>query len=416
MRRTVPLLIAIALVACSGPKAQPSPWQETTTTNQPTATTQPSDSTTTSSAPRIETKTVQVIVDGWSQAILGTREITFVPEEAGPSDKVILSPASGTVIDRLDPEIVKDLAGRLVDAESDRDCDEGAVCSTPAGGTVDIGALLDDPTQIPHYGDVYKAWGITDGVWVAEAEVPVSEEGFVVVSGDFKSDVMVAEGDGPLVLAAGLGIIFPLDPHWTDEAAPYRFGVTNASFEDDPEAATTDEAKLATAAVSGLAASGPDLYNAQPDLLTYMTSLPTGCGGVATCVPSTVEAAVETASVVTETVCHPERDGKLLAVTRDEIRRFTLPHPTHIMGLWNGQSRDELAGANGAGERLMGLGPLVEGEVEMRVVTSNVWTTQVLSRPTFVSQTNYVAQGGVDDLTKEMGLADLWGDFYTPCS
>src|SRR5690606_10658803 len=132
------------------------------------------------------------------------------------------------------------------------------------------------------------------------------------------------EGLG-LLLAAGLGRIFPLEPAWVSSAAPYNptfFGGFSSSEPGYRSSASDVDARLLEAAARGLAdpSASQVLRTLPANELTYLTSPSVGCAPFVTCIPATADVALEVSSAEKLQVCVA---AEALPFEPSEGERFT---------------------------------------------------------------------------------------------
>lgn len=429
------LLIVTLVAACSG-GPEPSSTTETTTP-EPTETTETGENglgvgpPPTQPGPGVETpdepdnsraRTITVYVDGWSQLVAGSREISIqgVDKDAKTvRSSGTLTPVRSDELAELDDEKLRILVGRLIDTGRGYTCDAG-VCSQEDGDTLNAVDLLTNPATIPGFGDAYSAWGLETALWKAELLVGKDSETVIVElggvqSGFFETGHGYIEVDDELLLGVGLGTIFKLAPAWIDEPLPYSLAYPQVGIGEETGFLEGADLAIADAAGEGLGASGVFTYTLASSELTFLTSPTTGCGGWVTCVPG--KADVEVISREREELgqfCMADQ-GEAVPVAislMDETRRVTFDKPSHQLGAWNGTAASELP--RGDDDNLWGTPPLVEGEQTFRVVTVHVWDGAMGGR--LIGTAGYLAQDGFDSMEREIGMEDLLGSAYTPCS
>lgn len=116
---------------------------------------------------------VLVAVDGWSAEMMPS---TLRWDLGGRKGDVRLEPATAADIDELlerDPQVVTQLAARLLTADPRLTCDKDGC--TAGDAPVDLAGLTD--IAAGPYGDVLEAGGVTSGVYIGF--VPVEGDGIV---------------------------------------------------------------------------------------------------------------------------------------------------------------------------------------------------------------------------------------------
>lgn len=348
---------------------------------------------------------VTVYVDGWSLSTVGA--LRWSPAstaaeqrvDAAAGDVIAFAPVTGDDVADLGarhPQVLTQVAARMVTTDRTLVC--GAEGCRRDGGDVDLDWFT-DPAAIPALGESYAGYQVGAAVYRAVLDVPVgtayvrigaegssafygrvadADATATVPPGAAEEATGRAPGDGiadnVFLLAAGLGRVFVPDAAWlggdADTAAP---GTRTAP--PTPTGPVTDlpAGPLFTA---GLAAADPASAGLDDSQMTLLTSPSAGCGGYALCVPRTLEAAVSQVSVTQVDTCVAgQADAHAPVVLVDSTWTVTFPQPTHMAGVWDGRTADQLAGYRADGSLFGGAEPvLVSGPQQLRVVQALVYS------------------------------------------
>lgn len=309
-------LVALGLMmaACA-----PSTAETTTTTTRPTLPLPqpPTPSTTPSDA------SFTIIMDGWSVAALPSTQV-----ELSDGTSVGLRPMSESEIAALPAEVQVKLLGRLHSADRGWACDETACVS--GNGVAAFHSHLSSPATIPVFGEVYEAAGVNHGVYSATVKLPSASRTVVSVGGwSIQQGALSDVTSGShVVLSAGLGVVFPLTPLWAttaDEFYRYDTRVEYPVMSDDGSRA------VQTALLNGLAdaSASEHLISLDPSELTFMTSLPMGCGSAVICSIEQPDVAVHTTREHDHTACFEEFPIGRAGIFQ-RVVTVDLPHPTFL--------------------------------------------------------------------------------------
>lgn len=278
------------------------------------------------------TKTATVIVDGWSVAAMGTTDLTV------DGEAVKLEPLAEEHLRELSPGTLELLASRLHSVRRNWNCGPDG-CA--AGNVTMTLSQLAEPKFIPLLGETYAAAAIDHGVYAATVEPSTTP--FNIAAGEFSSApeaFPALEAGAELVVAAGLGVIFPFQPYWAETTDSYfyydlRYGQPVA---DIPSAEILDAVKLGLANTSG----GEYLRGLHPSQLSLWTSLTAGCGSEVNCVIDSPETQTETILSETLELCY-EGSSLGTALVYQHLDDVTFPYPTHQLGAWGDAAVDPLA-------------------------------------------------------------------------
>lgn len=317
------VILATTVVACA-PNTAPNP----TTRSRPAV--PPPSSTTPTLRPE---QAALIVVDGWSVAALGTHELLVAGE------RVTLKPLTAEQIRTLSSDTLTLLASRLHSARRDWACDAGS-CS--AGNTTLVAEQLAEPALIPTFGEVYEASGVEHGVFAAALENPPAEP-FGITAGSFISapdSFPALKSDDELVVAAGLGTVFPFTPYWTQSDDAYFYYDLNfgASLTSEPP---VELAELLNRGLSDASAANA-IHLLHPSQLSLWTSLTTGCGSEVACTIEAPEVSSEELLSTTVELCYEGAPlGSAEVYQRIDTVRF--PYRTHQLGAWGDTAVDPLA-------------------------------------------------------------------------
>jgi hypothetical protein len=373
-------VVAVALVlvlARSGGSTSPVLPSSSTVADPSSPTLAPGggDADAVTTVPQGETRNVLVLVDGWSTRILeGSRLWVDIPQVG--RRELNLAPLDAARLGDLrsnHPQALGDIVARLTTAGPLAGCDPNA-CRDGMGAPVTVEQLA-DPSTLTGTGPVFEAWGI--GAAVLAAEFPVGPDtGSVSFSTDLLgwSPAMLSVVDldddsqgSPrpvLVVAAGLGRLFPLSPAF---AGPEPF-IGPIDPMPLPATATT----TAVPFTAGLSVADPAAQGLDPRWLTYLTSPSTGCGVGVLCLPTEAGdlAKLEIKDRETRAFCVADTNGARVEIDYlDAIWRVDYPRPTHQAGAWFGFTPQEVAGDS---MLFAGTPSLVSGLVELRVTTARI--------------------------------------------
>lgn len=321
--------------------------------------------------------TIRLYLDGWTHRILDGRNVTLTLPD-GRYSKVSFSPLDADGISGLldgTSHVVSSTLSRLADG------DQRLVCDTDgcrAGDrSINAAALLAEPSTIGGLGASYEGWGITSGLYEGRVVVPaeteqfsVSAEGYVgtqllYLTGE-NGDVATGFGSGGFLLGAAWGRLFPVEARWVqsadgagDAARSIRRAVTGNGAGAETFigerllAGPADRSSAALAAAAGL----------NPSQLTYLSSPVTGCGPAVVCTPAVVPVSKSKAVIEQAKIC--EGDARGVLAVRNYTLTVTLPHPTHLGGMWPAVADNIFDGPENASGVLgyFGRAPLVNGKV-----------------------------------------------------
>lgn len=355
---------------------------------------------------------LSVWLDGWSHRTVGSSDGVFVAASSRGERLGTLreefTPASLEDLSELlarDPAAVERLMARMVRFDVELSCSlEG--CSSQRG-EVPL-EWLASPALVPNLGEMYSAWGVEHGVWVARLDVPERSEtlasgfsgwrpavlpaGSAIVSeeaprSDDGSDGVDEDGDASAVvlghvrdvaMSAAFGTVFPLVPNWINEGGIWA----NTTYAVVPSAAVSGGVDSLPASLQdpsalwrGLSYDAPQLASLSPSVLTMLSSPTIGCNG-ALCVPGQFDTELAVSAGFPVLVCphedFPERSGfypdaQGLGFVSQFSFTLDIPHPVRQMGV-DIPPADQWEGAvpGGAGP-FTGDPPLVSGPTEFRV-------------------------------------------------
>lgn len=344
----------------------------------------------------VDGDTLTVVVDGWSVASLGGEQLKLSMNGSGaaPLELRAATSADLAAILEQDPQALVGPVARMVTADPTLTCTSDG-CAT-SSGPVDLDALVEAPAEIPVYGPVYEAHGVTSGLWVAEVPLsvqdvtatvtldgvgptvtlrPVSEApeleapaeegpgggagGGIVETpgGDLQvpspvddtedgRDREAPKGARVVSVAAAFGRAFAPAPGWLsgDAAAPgMAWGVQRPVVTPVTEPVVFDPAALR----SGLAAKVPATVELTDTQMTGLSSPTVGCSVGVLCAPTadgiTVDGAVVEELVVCDSgddIAHGASVTPLQLLLEASTWSFDGSRPVAQFGNWEGASPD----------------------------------------------------------------------------
>jgi hypothetical protein len=321
--------------------------------------------------------TIRLYIDGWTHRILDGRNVTLTLPD-GRFAKVNFTALDADSISGLldgSSHVVAPTISRLVDGDQRLVCDADGCRADDR--SVDAAALLADPSSIGGLGASYKAWGITSGLYEGRVVVPAETEQFSVGAEGYvgtqllyltgeNGDIATGFGSGAFLLGAAWGRLFPIEARWVqsadgagDAVRSIRRAVTgngagaDVFIGDRLLAGPADRSNAAVAASAGL----------NPSQLTYLSSPVTGCGPAVVCTPAVVPVTKSKVQAEQAKVC--EGDARGVLAVRNYTLTVTLPHPTHLGGMWPAATDNIFEGSENASGVLgyFGRAPLVNGKV-----------------------------------------------------
>lgn len=438
---------ALLVSACTSTTTDTTaPWygSDKTSTTPPTT----PASTPPTTKPSGPSTTLDIYLDGWSYRTLEDIDLYAT---TGAAELILLDfqplalEGTAALLDSH-PEFVATVGARMVNTDFGWTCSADG-CDTDAT-RFDRSTLLKmftNPAQIPGYGPSYEAWGIPAALYKATIELPQGTEAIDVlgIPAGVGADISYASwnsrtyfdqieslplaqagDDRALLLAAGLGRIFTPDPAWTEGSVPYNI----TALYGPPTAADAawfieTDTQVSEAFSTGLAATSASwlLAELDPNELTYLTSPTIGCAPTVVCVPTTLDVESTEPSIDVFEVCvgselldgyNPEDEfstNRVVAVFTSTNRQLTLPHPTHLNGVWGGTGPDQFTPASDPSIQIFSTPPLAEGSVELEVATVHLYLTSYASgMPVLWTQLGGVIEVDADEplhLTSERLLS-----------
>ncbi len=355
---------------------------------------------------------VVVAVDGWSAAILRGVRLTYRPETAtgfsDPARPLTPSPATSAEISALakeQPQTLARIAARMVTVDPQLSCSTSG-CDY-SGHVVPLNDLR-HPSRIPGYGPEYSGYHITDGVYIAAAVVPRGTLAISVSAKSYSSallgldgtqngapSVSGGSGDAHVVLSAGLGQLFLLNPAWVTKSPAAQ----DTELPPDTSAGTLSGPQAGITAASfsgGLAQPAQMASTLNSTELTEMTSPTTGCGPAVLCVPGKVHTTLSGLTTTNVSACTAGSSVKMRVVLADSRWVVHYTAPTAQFGIWSGKSPEQFAnpwhGATASG-LWDGSQPLVSGSVTERQSAAFVFTG---TPPQLTALYGHSAQVGFD--------------------
>ncbi|MFM7088012.1 MAG: hypothetical protein ACKOW9_00550 [Candidatus Paceibacterota bacterium] len=324
---------------------------------------------------------VKVILDGWSNKILNGRRLGVELDD----DRVgALNFKAATLDDvksilSLSPETIEQAFARLIDGDQRITCTVSA-CSID-GRALDLSYLV-NPAESSWLGGVYKGWGITNGLYIADINIPSSSQFFKVTGEGVQhvdlvnsfgagGDIYSGYGKGIYYIGLAWGVLFPVDVRWlqSEEGA----GDARKNIRRGLQGDQTGESFLGESLFAG-----PADYNGREVALslntsqiTYYSSPVTGCGTLSICTPVLIDYQVNDGKGVSGTVC--DSSGKGTLSIKNYSIELNLPSFTHIGGGWSGES-NIFDGEYNASSVLgfYGKAPLIKGKNTLYLVSAEL--------------------------------------------
>lgn len=286
---------------------------------------------------------VDVLIDGWSLATLGDREVRASWDGGVTSSRVDFTAVTKADIDELvasTPEVVTQALARQLLPDGDLTCTTDGC--TAEGRDVDPHALL--LTGGTASTTSLQDLGVNSGLYVAHVAgvgaaqvVQLSADGYSPVTLTASADGVEASltngfGRGRWLVSAGLGRLFIPDAGWlgADDARAAVSGEVSATVAQDAVAQVSAQSPTLVAA-TGL---GEPLAVAQDwttQQLTLATSPSKGCAAGVLCYPGTLSVTQSGPAPTFAAVGAAGSAG--VAMVDDRVVTVTLPAPVKQAGL-----------------------------------------------------------------------------------
>jgi hypothetical protein len=359
-------------------------------------------------------RTVEVFLDGWSLAALGSQQPVWSDdaEHGGPVTFTAVDAGDLQNLLAATPEVVTRALARMVTPDVSLNCDPNG-CRTE-GGDIELSWLL-DPSTAPAFGEVHSAWGVTAGLYRAEVRVPGESQKIYIGTREWKPATLSATstpgstrattgyGRELYLLAAGAGSVFHNDPQWVGATEPISYLPGAASNQHSSDAAKPF--------LDGLVLGGTvgDTLNAQilnNGMATWVTSPTVGCAGQLVCVPEQGLAKVSRVQIVSTEVANTEGQ-KGTVVWQTYVLEWDSPKPTHIRMVWNGQGPQFPSADKMRAVGFNGYPPLITGKQKIRVSVAILLSGQEGSTPIHLAFST--AQSGFSgaEFDQSIGPAEL---------
>lgn len=360
---------------------------------------------------------ITLLVDGWSVAGIADGSLQWSREMNGTREPVVLTPANADTlreIAALDPAAIVQVAARIVSGAPDLSCDTDGC----RGGGEDISfEMLASPQTGGPFAEMYRTWGITSGVWVAQLQ---SRQAYVwygasqlavtqTLPGAEVEETLGVVDSGVRPVGVAFGTVFRIQAEWLGG----KFGYGVRTFESiAAESLVGPQQVRADAFLRGLSSSVVGAGSLGAGQLTWRSSPTTGCGVGVVCVPGLVEASVEATPVQRYNVCKDDLRGVMELGAVDV--RFTYPNPTHQYGIWGSERPTGLIAGNPA--IWVSTPPFVNGSVAQHHTYAHLYDTVGLHE-----KTGRISTIGVDDETEtsaipgETDITKVFGGGWVKC-
>jgi hypothetical protein len=205
---------------------------------------------------------------------------------------------------------------------------------------------LADLTNNNDFSTIYKGYKINSAVYYAD--IPYNEGEVITLispkeklieinsirTPDLNNNIL--EGKNmPIIYNYAFGNFFINNPLWIDGIQRWE----TPSLEDITKF-NNRKSTLSLPLYRGLGdLSRNDLDSLSDSILTYLSSPVTGCGVLAICIPGEIDSKFTILESESAKLCGKNNDALFIDYIRSKIT-LTLKNPTHLYGIWNGNSSD----------------------------------------------------------------------------